>query len=67
MTALAPSDPRSRRPHLAQWIDDYVADRLESESLQALEAHLVACDVCFAAYLAKHIFDDSESSGTRTA
>lgn len=33
-------------------LDDYASNRLESGSSQAVEAHLLVCDDCFAAYVA---------------
>ena len=37
---------------MATLLDDYAADRLETASAEALEAHMLVCDACFAAYLA---------------
>jgi len=38
--------------HVAPLLDDYAADRLETASSDALEAHMLVCDACFAAYVA---------------
>ena len=50
MTSL---DPQIRtKIHMAPWLDDYAAGKLESASEQELEAHLLVCDDCFAALVA---------------
>jgi len=47
------TDPLLRTPiHMAPWLDDYAAGRLEKASAEQVEAHLLVCDVCFAAYVA---------------
>jgi hypothetical protein len=47
------TDPLLRTPiHMAPWLDDFAAGRLPSGSEQEIEAHLLVCDVCFAAYVA---------------
>jgi hypothetical protein len=38
--------------HLASCLEDFAADRLDSAREEAVEAHLVVCDECFAAYVA---------------
>jgi hypothetical protein len=38
--------------HVAPLLDEYAADRLETASSDALEAHMLVCDACFAAYVA---------------
>lgn len=45
------SDPRTEE-HLVPLLDAYASNRLETASAQALEAHLLVCDECFAAYVA---------------
>jgi hypothetical protein len=48
-----PCEHRSRTEvHVAPLLDDYAADRLESASARELEAHMLVCDACFAAYMA---------------
>jgi anti-sigma factor RsiW len=42
----------STEVHVASLLDDYAADRLETASSRDLEAHLLVCDACFAAYVA---------------
>ena len=37
---------------MAPWIDDYAEARLAPGRTREVEAHLLVCDVCFAAYLA---------------
>jgi len=37
---------------VAPLLDEYAADRLETACSQALEAHMLVCDSCFAAYVA---------------
>ena len=49
----SPCEHRSRTEvHMAPLLDEYAADRLETASSDALEAHMLVCDACFAAYVA---------------
>ena len=41
--------------HVHDRIDEFLAGRLDSEAETEFEAHLLACDACFAAYLARTI------------
>jgi hypothetical protein len=38
--------------HMAPWLDEYAAGTLETACEQDVEAHLLVCDSCFAAYVA---------------
>jgi hypothetical protein len=38
--------------HVAAQLDDYSSDKLDPSLAADLEAHLVVCDACFAAYVA---------------
>ena len=38
--------------HMAAQLDDYSSGRLDPSLAADLEAHLVVCDACFAAYVA---------------
>jgi anti-sigma factor RsiW len=38
--------------HMASCLEDYAAERLEPPRDEAVEAHLLVCDDCFAAYVA---------------
>jgi anti-sigma factor RsiW len=37
---------------MAPWLDEYAAGSLESGCEEEVEAHLLVCDDCFAAYVA---------------
>ena len=37
---------------MAPLLDQYEAGSLECEGVEALEAHMLVCDECFAAYVA---------------
>ncbi len=39
--------------HVSAHVDAYLAGRLENEAEVAFEAHLLVCDACFSAYLAR--------------
>ena len=41
-----------RGPHVADWIERYAACKLEPACDERVEAHLLVCDACFAAYVA---------------
>jgi hypothetical protein len=43
---------REARVHIAFWLADYAAGRLEPASDHRVETHLVTCEPCFAAYVA---------------
>jgi hypothetical protein len=47
--SCAPSQPVV---HAASWIEDFAAGRLDPALDVEIQAHLVTCDACFAAYLA---------------
>jgi hypothetical protein len=52
---MANTDHAARpRPdvHLASFLEDFAADRLEPPRDEDVEAHLLVCDDCFAAYVA---------------
>lgn len=51
------------RPHIADWLDDYAAGSLESRIATEIEAHLLVCDVCFAAYLAHTLHEADDDAG----
>ncbi len=46
----------THRPHIQPYLADYAAGTLESRCLQELEAHVLVCDVCFAALVAQVLF-----------
>jgi len=49
------TDPSRRAEadiHLEQCLEDYAAGRLNSPREEQIEAHLLTCDACFAAYVA---------------
>ena len=55
---MAPSstrDPPRTTVHVRAWLADYAANRLENPVLCEIEAHLLACDPCFAALLAQEL------------
>ena len=53
LVPMTETDPLLRTPiHMAPWLDDFAAGRLETGCEQQVEAHLLVCDVCFAAYVA---------------
>jgi hypothetical protein len=37
---------------MAPLLEEYASDRLERGCTEALEAHMLVCDSCFAAYVA---------------
>lgn len=41
-----------RRPHIAEWLERFAACKLEPACDERVEAHLLVCDACFAAYVA---------------
>jgi anti-sigma factor RsiW len=46
-------DPRTKCDvHLASCLEDFAADRLDPARDDEVEAHLLVCDDCFAAYVA---------------
>ena len=38
--------------HMTAQLDDYASGKLDPRLAEELEAHLVVCDACFAAYVA---------------
>ncbi len=52
MTTTAEDDRIRDGVHMAWWLPDYTAGRLEPGREGEVESHLLVCDACFAALVA---------------
>lgn len=59
--------PDSPSGHVDAWLADYARARLGSVMDREIEAHLMACDRCFAALVAEVVMDAPTNAETTPA
>jgi len=60
-------EPDSPSGHVDAWLADYARARLGSVMDREIEAHLLVCDLCFAALVAEVVMDSRSELETTPA
>lgn len=58
---------RGRSPHVASRLENYADGRLEPAQFEAVDAHMLTCDTCFALLVALHLRRADEAAADDSA